>query len=177
MKVNIGSKNKTKVEALEEILKDYSDFSNVEIIAKSVDSNVSNQPKSLDETIKGAISRAKNVFEDCEYGFGLESGLMTVPETKTGYMDITVCAIFDGKTFCLGMSSAFEYPIQVTKYVLEKNVELSDAFRELGFTTKQKIGEEEGIIGVLTKGKYNRKAYTKEAIRMALVHLENKELY
>lgn len=177
MKINVGSKNKVKIEAVSELLKSYPDFKDADFFGKEVDSKVSHQPKTLDETIEGAMNRAKNAFENCDYSFGLESGLIKVPYTKTGYMDTTACAIYDGKNFHLGLSSCFEYPVKVTEYVLENNKELSDAFRELGFTTKQKIGEEEGIIGVLTKGKFNRKQYTQEAIRMAMVHLENKELY
>ena len=177
MKINIGSKNKSKTDALKEILKEYPDFLNAEIVCKEVDSGVSGQPKSLEETIDGAKKRAKNAFDECELSVGLESGLMKVPETKTGYMDVTVCAIYDGKSFHLGLSSAFEYPIELTKYVLEKNAELSDAYRDLGFTKEQKIGEGQGIIGVLTKGRLDRKEYTKQAIRTALIHLENKELY
>jgi inosine/xanthosine triphosphatase len=177
MKINIGSKNKQKVDALKEILKDYPEFSNANVISKDVSSGVSHQPKSLDETIDGATERAKNCFDDCEYSVGIESGIMKVPKTKTGYMDVTCCAIYDGKIFHLGLSSAFEYPVEVTKYVLKNNAEFSDAFRELGFTTKKKIGEEEGIISVLTKGRLDRKEYTKQAIRTALIHLENKNLY
>jgi inosine/xanthosine triphosphatase len=177
MKINIGTKNKIKIEAVSELIKDYPEFKDAEVFAKEVNSEVSHQPKSLEETVDGAIKRAKNAFGECDFSIGLESGLIKVPETKTGYMDTTACAIYDGKKFHLGLSSCFEYPVELTKYVLEKNIELSYAFRDLGFTDKEKIGEEEGIIGVLTKGKYNRKKYTQEAIRMALVHLENKNLY
>lgn len=177
MKINIGSKNKQKIDALKEILKEYPDFLNAEVVFRDVDSGVSHQPKSLEETVDGAMKRAKNSFSGCDYGVGLESGLMKVPETKTGYMDVTACAIYDGKNFHLGLSSAFEYPVKLTNHVLENNVELSDAYRELGFTNKEKIGEEEGIIGVLTKGRLVRKEYTKQAIMMALIHLENKDLY
>jgi inosine/xanthosine triphosphatase len=177
MKINIGSKNKQKVEALREILKDYPDFPGAEIISKDVSSDVADQPKSLDETIKGAMNRAKNAFDDCEYSFGLESGLMAVPETKTGYMDFTACAIYDGKKFHLGLSSAFEYPIKITKYVLENNDNISNAFNKLGLTKSNNLGSEEGAIGILTRNRLTRKSYTKEAIRTALIHLENKELY
>ena len=177
MKINIGSKNNVKIAALTEILKEYPDFFDAEVVACDANSGVSNQPKSLAETIAGAKARAKNCFIGCDYSVGLESGLMEVPETKTGFMDVTVCAIYDNKIFCLGLSSAFEYPIEVTKYVLEKNAELSDAYRDLGFTKEKKIGEGEGIIGVLTKGRLNRKEYTKQAIRTALIHLENRKLY
>lgn len=174
---NIGSKNKAKVEALKEILKEYSNFLNAEVIIKDINSGVSDQPKSLEETIDGAMKRAKNSFDNCNYSIGLESGLMKVPETKTGYMDVTACAIYDGQKFHLGLSSAFEYPIKLTKYVLDENTNISDAAKKLGITGKDNLGAEEGMIGILTKGRLDRKGYTKQAILTALIHLENKDLY
>lgn len=177
MKINIGSKNQQKVDALKEILKEYPDFLNAEVISKNVSSDVPDQPKSLDETIKGAMNRAKNCFDNCDLSVGLESGLFKVPETKTGFMDTTACAIYDGKNFHLGLSSCFEYPVKLTKYVLEEERDISSAAKELGVTEKENLGAEEGMIGILTKGRLNRKGLTKQAIQTALIHLENKELY
>ncbi len=177
MKINIGTKNTAKIGALKEILKEYLDFKDAEVFAKEVDTGVSHQPKSLEETIDGAIKRAKNSFNDCDYSVGLESGLMKVPDTKTGYMDIGCCAIFDGKIFHLGLSSAFEYPPKVLDYMLKNDKCASDAFRDLGLTDKEYIGHQEGIIGVVTKGRMDRKEQVKQSIMTALIHLENKELY
>jgi len=177
MKINIGSKNKAKIDALKELLKEYPDFIGAEVFSRDVNTGVSEQPKSLQETIEGAMQRAKNSFKDCDFSVGLESGIMPVPYTKTGYMDTTACAIYDGKNFHLGLSSCFEYPPKILRYMFENNENASNAFRELGFTDKPYIGHEEGIIGVLTKNRLDRKEYTKEAIRTAFIHLENKELY
>jgi inosine/xanthosine triphosphatase len=159
------------------LLKDYPDFKDAEVVSTLVNSGVSHQPKSLEETVEGAMKRAKNSFNGCDYSVGLESGLMKVPETKTGYMDTTACVIYDGKTFHLGLSSCFEYPIQLTKYVLEGDANISDAAKKLKITDKENLGAQEGMIGILTKGRLDRKAYTKQAIMTALIHLENKELY
>ena len=174
---NVGSKNKQKIDAVKEILKEYPDFLNAEVISRDVDSGVSHQPKSLEETVDGAIKRARNCFDGCDYSIGLESGLMRVPETKTGYMDTTCCAIYDGKNFHLGLSSCFEYPLKLTKYVLDEDINISDASKKLGLTEKENLGAQEGMIGILTKGRLDRKEYTKQAIRTALIHLENKSLY
>ena len=170
---NVGSKNKQKIDAVKEILKEYPDFLNAEVISRDVDSGVSHQPKSLEETVDGAIKRARNCFDGCDYSIGLESGLMRVPETKTGYMDTTCCAIYDGKNFHLGLSSCFEYPLKLTKYVLDEDINISDASKKLGLTEKENLGAQEGMIGILTKGRLDRKEYTKQAIRTALIHLEN----
>jgi inosine/xanthosine triphosphatase len=174
MKINIASKNQTKVEALKEILVDYSHLKGAEIIAIETDSGVSEQPKSLRETIRGAINRAKNVFNDCSYSFGIESGLMKVPKTKTGFMDVCVCAIFDGEEHYLGLSSAWEAPKQVSEYILNDGMNMNQAAYKAGLTKNLKIGSAEGLVGIMTKGRLNRKEYTKEAIRTALIHLEKR---
>src|SRR5688572_7450769 len=106
MKINIGSTNKVKVEALEEILKEYPHLETATVSTMDVTSDVADQPKSLQETVQGAMNRAKATFQDCNYSFGIESGLMAVPNTKTGFMDVCVCAIFDGNEYHLGLSSA-----------------------------------------------------------------------
>jgi inosine/xanthosine triphosphatase len=177
MKINIGSKNKAKIDALTEILKEYPDFLDAEVVPMEVSSGVSEQPKSLEEAVEGATNRAKNSFKDCDYSVGLESGIFKVPKTKTGYMDTSCCAIYDGKDFHLGLSSCFEYPIELTKQVLNGKTDISTAAKNLGITEKDKLGSEEGMIGILTKGRLDRKNYTKQALRTALIHLENKELY
>lgn len=174
MKIVVGSKNKVKVGAVEEILKEYPHLADAEVRGVETDSGVSAQPKSLDETMRGAMSRAKGAFGDgADYGIGLESGLMHVPLAKTGYMDVCVCAIYDGKEFYFGLSSAWEFPDKsVTKLMIEKGLDMSEAINRTGLTKNPRIGSEEGAIGILTKGRLTRKEYTKEALRAALIHLE-----
>src|SRR5574342_3631 len=109
MKINVGSKNEIKVSAVKETVSNYSIISDAEISGMEVPSGVSEQPKSLEETVQGAINRAKGAFNGCDLSFGIESGIMQVPKTKTGYMDFCACAIYDGKDMHLGLSSAFEF--------------------------------------------------------------------
>lgn len=177
MKVKVGSKNTVKIEAVRETLRDYPKFSESKIEGISVDSGVSDQPKTLKETIDGARNRAENSFDECEYGFGVESGLMKVPGTKTGIMNITVCAIYDGKQYHVGTAPAFEYPPEVTRLVFEENLNINQAFYRAGLTDNPKLGNEEGVIGVLTKRRMDRKEVTKQAVVMALIHLEHSDLY
>lgn len=172
MRINSGSKNKIKIDALKEILFDYPYFKNAEIEAVEAPSGVDNQPKSLEETISGAMNRAKKAFANCDYSFGLESGLMAVPHTKTGFMDVCVCAIFDGKEFHFGLSSAWEVPASVVRYILEDGLDMNEAAVKAGLTDNPKVGSAEGLIGIMTEGRLPRKEYTKEAIRMALIHMD-----
>lgn len=177
MKVNVGSKNRVKVQAVEEAFLDFPEFSLAEVVSVEVDSGVHKQPKNIDQTVQGAINRARNAFKDCDLSMGLESGLMEVPNTKSGYMDITMCAIYDGKNFHLGGSSAFEYPKSMIDLVFSKDYEIDEAAKEMGISRYSNIGEREGMIGFLTKGKLNRKDYSKQAVTTALIHLLNPEHY
>jgi inosine/xanthosine triphosphatase len=177
MKFNVGSKNLTKINAVEQAIKFYPAVKGAEVVGVEVNVETFGHPKSLDETINGAIDRAKQAFVDCDFSVGLESGLFPVPKTKTGYMEIAACAIFDGKNYHLGLSPAFEWPKEVADGIINKGLDGSQAFKAAGLTSHEKIGSTLGAIHFLSKGSLNRTEYNKWAVMMALVHLENPELY
>lgn len=177
MKLNVGSKNITKVQAVEEALRDFAEFNSVQVYSVDVESGVHRQPKNMEETVEGAMNRARNAYKDCDLSVGLESGLIEVPNTKSGYMDITMCAIYDGQDFHLGGSSIFEYPKSMINLVLNKDYDISEAAKEIGFSHDNNLGKREGVIGILTKGRLDRKGYSKQAVITALVHLLNPEHY
>lgn len=177
MNISIGSTNNVKIESVKELIRDYPLLQSAEVIARDVSSEVSVQPKTLEETIRGAMNRARAAFQNSPYSFGIESGLMKILYTKTEYMDVTACAIYDGKQFHLGLSSAFEYPKEATRLVLEEGLDITQAFNKIGLTDDPNLGAANGAVAFLTKGRITRKEYTQEAIRMALIHLEHPELY
>ncbi len=177
MKINVGSENPIKVGAVKEMLAQYDFLQPVELRAVSADSGVADQPKSLEETVRGAINRARNAFDSCDLSFGLESGLISVPNTKNGFMDACVCAIYDGREYHLGMSSAFELPPRVAKLMTDKGLDMSQACNEAGLSDNPKLGSAEGAIGILTRGRMTRMDYTKQAITTAMIHLENADLF
>ena len=172
IRITIGSKNAVKIDAVSELLGDYPHLKDATITSTEASSEVPEQPKSLREVVRGAMNRARNAFGDCDYSFGIESGLMAVPYTKTGYMDVCVCAIFDGGEYHLGLSSAWEAPKEVASYMLNDGLDMNQAAHKAGFTKNPKVGSAEGLIGIMTKGRLPRKEYTKEAIRTALIHLD-----
>lgn len=175
MKINVGSTNNVKISAVKEALALYEDFAPAEVSGIKTSSGVSDQPKSLKETLTGAMNRAKSAFLDCDYSFGLESGLMAIPFTKTGFMDFTACAIYDGKDFHLGFSPAIECPKEVMHYVLNENMNFNQACVKAGLTDDPEIGSKEGMLSLLTRGRMNRNEFTKQAIIMAMVHLDFKK--
>ena len=56
--------------------------------------------------------------------------------------------------------------------MLEEGLDMSEAINKMGLTNNPNIGAAEGAIGILTKGRVDRKEYTKQALRMAFIHLE-----
>ena len=169
--------NPQKIAAVKELSAEYKMLTGCIVEGVSVPSGISDQPKSLLETVTGAINRAKAAKGDADYSFGIESGLMEVPNTKTGIMDVCVCAIFDGKNIHLGLSSAFEPPRKIVELMHEKGMNLSDATAAAGLTTEKKIGSTKGIIDILTSGRLNRLSFTKQAVITALIHLENAHMF
>jgi inosine/xanthosine triphosphatase len=136
-----------------------------------VESGVSVQPIGLGETLRGAKNRARAAFGPCDLSVALESGLVPVPETATGYMNLTACAIFDGSEMFLGLGPAFELPAEVTRLVTEDGLELDPAVRRAGLTDNARIGYGQGIIGILSGGRVTRMDYSRPAVSMALVRM------
>lgn len=173
MKIYVGSLNPAKVDAVREALTDHPAFASCDVTGFDAASNVSDQPKTLEETVRGAMNRAKAAWREGGIAFGLESGLMEVPYTRTGRMDICVCAIYNGTDYCHGISSAWECPVNITKMMLEDGMNMNDAFYAAGLTNDPKIGSSVGAVGLLTEGRVDRKAYTMQAIHMAMIHAKD----
>ena len=175
MRVGVGSKNGTKVRAVAEVLLDYPMFAGAEVVSVDVDVEQFGHPKNLEETVAGAIDRAKRSFAGHAYGFGIEGGLMAVPYTKSGHMEVAACAIYDGMRVHLGLSPAYEWPKSVIESILHGGLDGSQAMKAAGLTLREKVGEHEGFVGVFTRGRTNRTEYNKAAVVMALMQLENPE--
>lgn len=178
--IAVGSKNVIKVQAVEEVIKEYPSLTECSVQAFAVTSGVSEQPLSLEETILGAQNRAKSAFAacpSCRYGFGIESGLFQVNGTGTGFLEACICCIYDGLNCFVGMSCGFEVPKPILNFVLEKKMDLSQACFHSGITSNQNLGSAEGLIGILTNGRVNRKDYTRQCIVTALMQVEHSHWY
>jgi len=181
MKIVVGTENQIKIDALAEIVANYPFLHGAEILGIKFASGVADQPKSIDETVAGAKNRARGAFLAAglatgDLGVGIEDGLMEVAQSRTGFFNIGVCAVYDGKDFYLGTSVAFEYPPKAIEMV-KKGRDINQAFYEMGLTKNPSVGSAEGAIGILTRGRWDRKETAKQALIAALIQMENKELY
>lgn len=180
MKIIIGSANPQKIKAVQELASVYEFMQNADVLGVEVDSGISDQPKTLDEIILGAKNRAQNAFNsttDATLGFGIESGIMPAPHTKTGFVNLCACAIYNGNDFYIGLSGAFELPSEVINLIINEGMNTSEACKKIGLTSHEYVGHADGIIGILSKSKLTRLTYSKQAAQMALVRYENKNLY
>jgi inosine/xanthosine triphosphatase len=173
MRIVVGSKNEAKVGAVTEVFLEYPHLKDAVVVGLEAPSGVTDQPLSLAEVVEGARNRARLVFQDCEYSVGIESGFMKVPHSKSGYMNVCVACVYDGTQYHLGISSAFETPNQeIMRLVVDEGLNFAQAGNKTGMTHDPHIGKHGGLIGELTKGKVDRKEYTKQALRMALIHID-----
>jgi inosine/xanthosine triphosphatase len=179
MKINVGSMNQTKIQAVIDGVKLYPEiFRDAEVGGVEVKIEEFGHPKNLQEIVDGAIDRAKQAFKECNYSFGIESGLFAVPRSQSGYMELQACAIYDGKKIYLGLAPAFEWPTKVTELLLGGTMDASKAFKELGFTEHEKLGAVKGgNINLLTRGRLTREEQVKQSIIMAMIQIDRAEWY
>jgi inosine/xanthosine triphosphatase len=163
MLVSIGSLNKIKIEGVREAFEEF--YNNISI--KAVDIQYMNQPLSLEDTVKGAIYRARKAKDDADYGVGVESGLINILDY---HLVIHVAAIINDN-LTIGFSPAFQLPKAVERLVL-KGIELDKAVERL--YNIRDIGEKRGIIEILSKKRIDRKVLIIDAVKMALVKIINK---
>ncbi|HIJ11758.1 TPA: inosine/xanthosine triphosphatase [Candidatus Woesearchaeota archaeon] len=176
MKITVGSLNQIKVNAVVELCSEYEILIGANVSGVSVDSGVSEQPQGFDETIQGACNRAKSAFNGC-LGVGIEGGLVSVTYgERERFSKVSVAALYDGTHFYVGMSSLFELPHSV-KVQIEKGETLSKAMHSVQLVGDADLGSREGAIGFLTKGRVPRKEQAKQALRMAMIHIENNKIY
>lgn len=169
MKICLGSKNPVKLKALEQIINEFLDYK-TKITTMDVDSMVSDQPISLEETIKGAVNRSKNAYcaGDFELGAGIESGVFKDPTQEGVYYNTTICALYNGSKLFKGIGPAFTLPKKIGDYLILEKMELDDAVKKTGLTDNKRIGYSQGLIGLLSNGIIDRMRYTKPAVAMAV---------
>jgi inosine/xanthosine triphosphatase len=191
--VVVGSLNQCKLEAVRNVVRTYPRLAREQDVqGVSVPSGVSEQPLTLEETTRGARSRAQAAFAayyssdaaccssnaTCSrpslVALGIESGLFAMEGT---YFDVCVVSAYDGREHHLGLSCAFQIPPRILSNVLDHGMDLSQASNAAGITKDPKLGEHQGLIGILSHGRLSRLAYTETAVHTALLWAENARWY
>ncbi len=118
MKVVVASHNPVKINsvqsAFETCLKQ-----GIDIVGVTVDSYVSDQPKSDKETLQGAMNRAKNAAKldsDANYFIGIEGGIQTNGNQLLAFAWIVIT---DGERFSKARTGSFCLPPKVAQLIAE----------------------------------------------------------
>lgn len=140
----------------------------------SVPSGVSDQPMSSGETHRGAARRARAArvaLPECSYWVGLEGG---VEEEEHGMAAFAWAVVLSGERIGRARSGTFYLPPPVAALVREGH-ELGKADDIVFGRTGSK--QEEGAIGLLTRGAIDRAGLYAHAVTLALVPFLHPELY
>ncbi|RWZ59737.1 DUF84 family protein [Halobacillus fulvus] len=141
MKIVVGSLNPAKIEAVRQV------FEGDDVSGMEVESKVAAQPFSDEETMEGAVNRARecsSMNKGC-MGIGLEGGVMEIED------DLYLCnwgALVDSKENVYVASGArIPLPDEVKKE-LEMGKELGEVMDE--YANRIEVSKNEGAIGVFT---------------------------
>lgn len=141
----------------------------------SVPSEVSDQPMSSDETLRGAANRAHNASKlttEADYWIGIEGGVEDGNEELEVFAWVVVKAM-NGK-IGKGQTGSFFLPQKVAELV-RQGVELGKADDIVFGRTNSK--QTNGAIGILTDDALTRTTYYVPAVIMALIPFKNETLY
>ena len=167
MKAVVGSKNPVKIAATKEVLRRiYGDDVDVEPL--DVESGVSHQPWGNEETLRGALHRARAAqrASGATLGVGLEGGLLEVD----GYVFTSAwCAVArdDGIVGVAGGANVLLPPAVAAD--VRAGAELGLAMDALTGLHNTKHGD--GAIGILTGGQLSRQAAYEHLLILALARL------
>ncbi len=159
----LGTLNPSKKQGLEKAAKKL--FKKFRVSALKVKSEISEQPFD-DETVQGAINRAKSAYcaTDADFGVGFESGIFSMGGNNLH--DIAICAIFDGEKTTLGNSMGFQMPPSALK-LISKHKDLGAIMEELSGI--EKIGYKKGAIHYLSAGLLDRQQMNEQAFLCAMI--------
>jgi len=170
--VHIGSENPSKVNSVKNVFSKLFSF-DIEFVALRIDSGVPAQPFE-DDTVRGAINRAKKALGNADYSVGIEAGLF-YERVIEKYVDRAYCAIMDEHGLVtVGHSGGFYYPPYVMELV-NKGMEVGEAMELISGIKEIKKGM--GAIGYLSKGHIKRVEFNAQAVLMAMIPRLSHELY
>lgn len=165
MKVLVASKNPVKLEATRNAFAAVFK-TDIALEGVSVPSGVSEQPRTDDETLRGAMNRTLNVaaLNRADYYVGLEGG---VEDTPDGVMAFAWIVVYNA----LGKAGKAR---TATFYLPDPVAELVRQGKELGEADDIVFGQRNskqkmGAVGLLTGGVTDRSKTYQEAVVLALI--------
>lgn len=155
MRILVGSKNPTKIQAVKNV------FQTAEVGSLEALSKVSAQPFSDEETMKGAVNRARQCAAEGCIGIGLEGGVMEINGNM--YLCNWGALVDENEKVYLASGARIPLPQEVTEQ-LKNGIELGEVMDE--YASKKDVRSNEGAIGIFTKEKVNREEMFTHVIKL-----------
>ena len=174
MLVAVGTRNPAKLEGVRRVFSDF--FPGVTFKSLDTTSLTKAQPMAIEEIIEGAVKRARFAISKtrARFGVGIEAGVYRVE--RFGHMDHQEAVIMDRRgRFSLGTSAGFMLPPRWVKRMKREGRELEEYAIEM--TGVSAVGEKEGLVYHLTRGRVSRADLTEQCVRTALVPWLHPDLY
>ncbi len=172
--VVLASKNPTKMRAVLAGFQRMFPKEAFELKAIALESGVSDQPRSSEETLRGATIRARKAMGEvpqADYWVGIEGGIEDGGEGMQAFAWVVVRSkSLVGKA----RSGTFYLPQRVAE-LIRSGMELGEA-DDIVFG-RENSKENEGAIGILTGGVIDRAGLYEHAVVLALVPFKNATLY
>ncbi|WP_413787113.1 DUF84 family protein [Rossellomorea sp. YZS02] len=163
LKVAIGTTNPAKVQAIKKAFQEQ--YVEVHFECLKTESHVSEQPMSDQETIEGALNRAKIVLKSTgsDVGIGLEGG---VSESLYGMFVCNWGALVDRNgTEIIGGGARISLPNEISNEI-RAGKELGPLMDE--YTQRTGIRKKEGAIGVFTNGLLTREEMFRHVVGLLI---------
>ena len=173
MYIVIGSTSPVKVNATKQAFGTY--FDEIEVKALPLVSGVKAFPTSDEETLQGALNRAKKACSlepEAEFAVGIEGGLSKLDN----YVLVKqIAVVIKDDIIGIGVSAGYVAPEGLIRQL---NM-ASDESRKIidSYFGREEILSKEGVIGVMTNEVLNRTRVTKDAVICALTRFINPQFY
>jgi inosine/xanthosine triphosphatase len=171
MIINLGSENRVKRMAVEEVCREL--FDEVALNCYPIDSGVSHTPTTDEEIMRGAVNRAREAYgrSKADIGVGLEGGIATThygPQLK-GW-----AAVYDGRRTFIGSTPGMPFPVHLLNEIGEGR-ELAHVMEEV--SGERDVRSRQGAFGILTRNRITRKETFKLSLYCAFAPIVNHEIY
>ena len=174
MKIIIASRNPIKINATKLAFEQMFPNKFFQFEGVSISSDISDQPMSNNETLKGAINRSNNAKLECmdaDYWIGIEGGV----EKIDNEMQVFAWIYIQSKEMVgKARTATFDLPKKIIE-LIDSGMELGDA-DDIIFN-RRNSKQKNGAVGILTKDIIDREKYYTHAIIMALIPFKNMDLY
>jgi inosine/xanthosine triphosphatase len=171
--IAVGSKNPVKIGAVREVIAQV--WPDARIDGVDVPSGVRDQPIGDDETIRGALSRAKaaRIALGTDLGVGIEGGIV---EEADGSMRTCAWAavVGDDNRHGIGGSLAMPLPLAVGE-MIRGGLELGHAMDQL--INEHNTKQSKGAVGILTAGLVDRQRAYEVLVAYALAPFLTPKLF